>query len=224
MKTNRELESEVLDELEWEPSVKAAEIGVAVNDGVITLTGFVDSYAEKLATEDAVKRVTDVRGVANELVVRLPALRERTDTDIARAAVNALEWDVFVPFDSAKVTVENGWVTLDGEVERQFQRQAAEHAVCHLAGVKGVRNLISIKSKATAMEIQADIEKALKRSAEVDAKRISVETRGSGKVILRGSVRSFAERQEAGRVAWSAPGITDVDNQISVEAGFGVLG
>jgi osmotically-inducible protein OsmY len=217
MKTNRQLESEVLDELEWEPSVKAAEIGVAVDDGVVTLTGFVDSYAEKLAAEDAVKRVTDVRGVANELVVRLPALRERTDTDLARAAINALEWDVFVPFDSVKVTLENGWVTLDGQVERQFQRQAAENAVCHLAGVKGVRNLISIKSKATAMEIQADIEKALKRSAEVDAKRISVETPRTGKVILRGSVRSFAERQEAERVAWAAPGITDVDNQILIE-------
>ena len=149
--------------------------------------------------------------------MRLPAFRERTDTDIARAAVNGLEWDVLVPIDSVKVTVEHGWVTLDGEVERQFHKQATENAVCRLAGVKGVSNLIFIKPKASAMQIQADIERALKRSAEVDAKSISVETRRGGKVILRGSVRSFVERQEAERVAWDAPGITDVDNKILIE-------
>ena len=217
MKSNRELETKVLDELEWEPRVRAADIGVAVNDGVVTLTGFADSYAEKLASEEAVKRVADVRGIANEVVVRLPAFRERTDTDIARAAVNGLEWDVFVPHNSVKVTVENSWVTLDGEVERQFQKHAAENAVCRLAGVKGVRNLISIKPQASAMQIHADIERALKRSAEVDAQSIVVETRLGGKVILRGSVRSFVEQQEAERVAWDAPGITDVDNQILIE-------
>lgn len=210
-----ELRDDVLDELNWEPMVDPASIGVAVTDGVVTLTGTVDSYSEKLAAEEAAKRVYGVTAVANDIQVKLPGAAERTDADIAKAARNSLDWNTVLPGDAITVTVRDGWVTLEGKVDWMFQKREAENAVRYLNGVKGVTNLIKIKEEPKPVEIEAKIENALKRSAEIDARRIWVETR-NGTVILHGKVRSWAEREEAEDAAWAAPGVTDVDNRITV--------
>jgi osmotically-inducible protein OsmY len=212
-----DIRKNVETELNYEPSVNAAEIGVAVKDGIVTLTGRVNSYWEKIAAEEAAARVSGVKAVVNELEIRLPISSERTDEDIARAVVNRLEWTISVPKDRIKVKVSKGWVTMEGEVEWQFQKNAAEEAIRNLVGIKGVINHIVVKERPSTAEVKSVIEEALKRSAEVDANRITVEVEGN-KVILKGAVRSWFEREEAERAAWRAPGVRSVDNRIVVSA------
>jgi osmotically-inducible protein OsmY len=214
MKTDRELQLDVVDELRWEPGVDATEIGVTVKDGVVTMKGTVDSYAEKWAAERAVKRVSGVKAIAEELEVKLPGESKRSDADIAQAAENALEWDVSVP-EGIKVTVENGFVTLEGEVDWQYQKTAAEDAVLYLTGVQGVDNEITVKPEVAPTDIKGKIEAAFKRSAILDAQKISVQADG-GTITLTGTVGSWAEYDEAGNAAWSAPGVCEVKNLISV--------
>lgn len=214
---DEQIQNNVLSELKWDARVRPNEIGVVVKDGVVTLTGWVDSYTKKWAAEEAAHRVRGVKAVANEIEVRLPSASERTDADIAAAVARALEWDAFIPLDRLDVTVAQGWVTLKGEVEWQYQKQDAERVVRRLTGVKGVTNLITVKPRITPSELKEKIEQALVRSAETDAERITVEVEGS-KVILKGTVRSWAEREEAARVAWLAPGVTSVENRITLSS------
>jgi osmotically-inducible protein OsmY/prolyl-tRNA editing enzyme YbaK/EbsC (Cys-tRNA(Pro) deacylase) len=216
MKTNSALQQDVIDELMWEPSIDAAAIGVAVEDGVVTLSGHVPSFAEKWAAEFAAKRVAGVRAVADEIMVRLPGASARTDSDIARAALHVLEWDVWVPEQRVTVVVSDGWVKLDGTVDTQHQKLAAERAVHSLTGVKGVTNLIKVTPTVQPADVFTKITGALQRSAVLDARQIQAETLG-GKVVLHGTVRSWDERETAERAAWAAPGVAELDNQIAVQ-------
>ena len=215
MKSDRDIERDVKEELEWNPDLDASDIAVSVKDGVVTLAGFVKSYTDKYDAEAAAKRVAGVSGVANDLEVRLPSIDERPDPDIARDAVAALKSQLPISSEHIKVVVKNGWVTLEGQVEWQYQKNTAESAVRRIKGVKGVSNMILLKPRVEPSEIKQKIQQAFKRNAEVDANRIVVETKGS-EVILKGTVRSWIEREEAERVAWSAPGVTRVEDRIVV--------
>src|SRR6266852_4236793 len=214
-RTDEQIQDDILEELKWDTRVRPNEIGVAVKEGIVTLTGWVDSYLKKMAAESAAHRVQGVKAAANDIEVRLPSSSERTDADLAAAVVNALKWDAFIPADKIDVTVSKGWVTLKGEVEFGFQRRAAERAVQRLSGVKGVSNLITIKPLLSPTDLKQKIEKALVRNAETDARHITVEVQGS-KVILYGTVRSYAEKQEAEDTVWCAPGVSEVENRIVV--------
>jgi osmotically-inducible protein OsmY len=216
MKTDIALQRDVIDELKWEPSVDASHIAVQANNGIVTLTGHITSYAERHRAEQATKRVYGVKAVVNGVEVKLPPDRQRPDEDIARAATAALRSNVLVPADRIKVTVNNnGWLTLEGEVEWHYQRRAAERAIRVLPGLVGVSNLTLVKPKVTPNAVKTRIEEALKRSAEMDARRISVEVK-EGTVKLHGSVRSWAEEQEAERAAWAAPGVHVVESHLKV--------
>ena len=215
MSNDTHLQLEVIAELNWEPSVTAAHIGVAASAGVITLTGEVESYAEKHAAETAARRVKGVVGIAQEIKVQLPFERERGDDQIAEAVLDRLAWDVSVPSDSIQVTVAQGWVTLSGSVDRHFQRQAAEQNVHRLQGVVGVSNHISLKPRINTANISNDISCALHRSWFPDPDAVTVTAVG-GKVRLTGNVHSWHARQVAAETAWGAPGTTDVENDLRV--------
>jgi osmotically-inducible protein OsmY len=211
VQSDEQLQQEVLRELRYQPSLQPNEIGVAVKEGVVTLTGYVDSFLKRWEAEEAAHRVRGVKAVANDIEVRLPTSSERTDADIAAAVTRALEWDAGLDIDKLDVTVSKGWVTLQGEVEWGFQRADAERVARRITGVRGVSNLITVRPRQTPApdEVKKKIEDALVRSAQTDAKRIQVEVRGD-KVILTGTVRAWAEKQEAERVAWSAPGVASI--------------
>ena len=215
MKTDEELKKDVCAELMFEPAVNARAIAVTVSDAIVALAGTVDSYAEELAAERAVKRVAGVKGLVEEMQVSLPGTAKRTDEEIAKAAVRALQWNVSVPADRLRVTVERAGITLEGEVDWQFQRQAAHDAVCDLPGVKCVNNRIAIKPGVTASDVKARIESGFTRAVLVDAQGISVNVKGDT-VTLEGTVRSWAEREEAERAAWAVPGVAFVDDRLTV--------
>lgn len=217
MKTDAELKKDVEAELDFEPAVNATRIGVIVKDGVVTLTGHVDSYTERWAAEEAVKRVYGVAAIANELEVKLPGTSERTDEDLAAACAATLKGISLLPADRVKVVVRNGFVELVGEVEWHYQKTTAELAIRDLTGIRGITNNITVKPRVSPTDVKQKIEDALKRSAELDARRISVETR-DGTVILRGNVRAWVEKAEAEQAAWAAPGVTAVQNQITIAA------
>jgi osmotically-inducible protein OsmY len=215
MKTDAELQQDVMNELKWEPTIKAAEIGVGVKDGVVTLSGYVDSYVKKWTAERAAARVSGVRAVAEGIQVRLPGSLKRSDEDLAGAVANVLEWNVLVPHDRVKVKVQDGLVTLSGEVDWWYQKNAAEEAVRYLMGVVLFNNEITVKPPVKPLDVKGKIESAFRRNALLDSRRITVETRG-GWVILSGSVRNWAERAEAQWTAWAAPGVSEVDNNIII--------
>ncbi|TFZ55228.1 BON domain-containing protein [Methylorubrum sp. Q1] len=215
VRTDAEIKRDVEAELRWNPSIDSTDVAVTVKNGVVTLTGFTRSFTDKWEAERAAKHVAGVAGVANDIEVRLPSVDERPDPEIARDAVAALKNRLPMSAEHIQVTVKSGWVSLEGEVEWQYQRGAAEAAVRWVRGVKGVSNLVQVKPRAAASEIKQKIDEAFRRSAEVDANRVMVEAKGS-EVVLNGTVRSWAERQEAERVAWAAPGVTKVDNRITI--------
>jgi osmotically-inducible protein OsmY len=215
MRSDSDIKRDVEDELRWDPDLDATDIAVAVKSGVVTLAGFTRSYSDKLEAEAAAKRVAGVLGVANDIEVRLPSLDQRPDPEIAREAIAAIQHRLPIVAEQIKAVVRNGWITLEGEVEWEHQPLAAERAVRRIKGLKGVSNTIQVKPRVPAIEIKRRIEEAFRRSAEIDANRITVEV-NDGEVILKGAVRSWAERQEAERAAWAAPGVRQVDNQITI--------
>ena len=216
IRSDEEIRAEVMEELKWDQRIQPDNIQVIVQDGVVTLKGWVDSYAQKMAAQDAARRVRGVKDVSNDLEVRLPETATRNDDDLVKALINALRLDPAIPVDRLEMTVSKGWVTLKGEVEYPFQRSEAERVIRSIAGIKGVADLITIKPRIVVPDLKQMIERALVRNAETEAQRLTVEMQGS-KVILRGKVCSYAEKQAAQAAVWRAPGVTEVDNQIEID-------
>lgn len=215
MKTDAQIKQDILDELAWQPSIDETQIGVIVEDGIATLTGTVDTYAKKIAAENAAKSVQGVKAVAEDIEVRYSSSTTKTDTDIAKKAVDALKWNSSVPDDKIKIKVEDAWIYLTGEVQWSYQKDAAKRAVENLMGVKGVINNITLKTKIEPFDIKNRITKAFERSAELDAKNINIEVQGST-VKLTGTVHSIKEKEDARRAAFFAPGVTKVENNLKV--------
>jgi osmotically-inducible protein OsmY len=215
MRLDSDIKRDVEDELRWDPDIEATDIAVTVHNGVVTLAGFVRSYAQRTEAERDAKRVAGVVGVANDIEVRLPALDQRPDPEIAREAASALKSELPFSSENIKVVIRDGWLTLEGTVEWNYARERAESSVKRVRGVKGVTNEITLKPTVQPHEVRRKIEDALRRSAELDASRITVEVNGD-EVVLRGTVKSWAERQEAERAAWAAPGVTRVENRITI--------
>ncbi len=215
-RTDSELKADVLAELKYEPGVNITDVGVLVRDGAVTLNGFATSYGEKWNAVSATKRVAGVRAIADDIVVKLPFSMLRTDGDIAAAAANQISWFTSIPAGAVKILVRDGWLTLEGELEWGYQKRDAQDNVRNLAGVKGVTNQITIKSKFAAANVKEAIEGAFGRSALLDDDKIQVETSGNT-VTLHGTVHNHAEREEAERVAWAAAGVWSVDNKIDVK-------
>ena len=214
--TDTNLRQNIIDELDFEPRVSSAHIGVAVQDGVVTLSGHVGSYAEKLAAEKAVKRVKGVKAIAEEIDVRYPEDKKTADDEIAARALSLLRWSAVVPTDSVMVKVQDGWVNLSGQVTWQFQRSAAEAEVRRLSGVVGVVNSITIKPRVQPVDIKHQIEAAFKRNAEIDARGIQVSVEDGGRVSLDGTVHDWREREAAGHAAWMAAGVMRVDDRLRI--------
>lgn len=215
MRSDSDIKRDVEDELRWDPDIDATDIAVSVNNGVVTLTGFVRSYMQRYQAETDAKRVAGAIGVVNDIEVRLPGIDERPDPEIARDAIAQIKSELPYSWEKIKVIVKKGWLTLEGDVEWNYQRERAQEAVRRVRGVRGVTNSIEVKPRVAPSEIRRKIEDALRRAAELDASRITVETNGN-EVILRGTVRSWAERQDAERAAWAAPGVAKVDNRIII--------
>jgi osmotically-inducible protein OsmY len=215
MRSDSDIRRDVEDELRWDPDIEATDIAVNVNNGVVILAGYVRSFMQKYQAEADAKRVAGVVAVANDLEVRLPNIDERPDPEIARDAIERIKSELPYTWEKIRVVVKNGWLTLEGEVEWNYQRERSEEAVRRVRGVKGITNSIQVKPRVAPTEVRRKIEEALRRAAEIDASRVTVEANGS-EVILRGTVRSWAERQEAERAAWWAPGVSKVDNRIIV--------
>lgn len=216
MKTDIQIQKDVMDELNWEPSINASEIGVAVKNGIVTLSGKVDSYSKKLTAEKAAKRVAGVKAVAEEIHVGVPLGYSKTDAEIAEIVLTALQWHTAVQEERVKIKVEEGHVTLEGEVEWEYQRASAKTAIEQLAGIRSITNLITVKPQITALDIRQKISSAFHRSASIDSGKVNVIVENS-KVILTGKVRSLAEKEDAETAAWSAPGIISVENNLEVE-------
>jgi osmotically-inducible protein OsmY len=216
MKTDFQIQKDVMDELKWEPFLNSSEIGVAVKNGIVTLSGIVDTYSKKLAAEKAAKKVMGVKAVAEDIQVGISPDYRKTDTEIAQAVYNALKWHTVIPEDKIKIKVEDGDVKLEGEVEWEFERRAAKTAIENLTGVRSIFNLITVKPRVNALDIKQKINAAFHRSATVDSAKITADVLGS-KVILRGKVRSFTEKEDAEYAAWAAPGVLSVESKLEIE-------